>query len=251
MPKKSVYSAIVIDDEQHCLDLLNWQLETYCPDVKVIASCNAAEDGLASIQQHQPDLVFLDIEMPFLNGLDLLQRLPQINFEVVFTTAYGEYALKALKMNALDYLLKPIVKDELILAVEKLKQRMAKNGSSQEESLQMLLQQMKLLVQKKIAVPTQDSILFLEIESIAYIRSESNYSHIHLRDGRTVMASKTLLHFEELLTEYRFVRIHASFLVNLSEINEYKKTDGGWVIMSDGQEIKISRGRKDDLLKLL
>ncbi|MEY3368490.1 MAG: hypothetical protein RI973_1645 [Bacteroidota bacterium] len=251
MPKKPFYSAVIIDDEQHCLDLLNWQLETYCPDIKVMACCNSAAEGLASIQQHQPDLVFLDIEMPFLNGLDLLQQLPQINFEVVFTTAYGEYALKALKMNVLDYLLKPIAKDELILAVEKFKQRKAKNSSSQEASLQMLLQHLKPFVQKKIAVPSHDSILFLEIDSIVYIRSDSNYSHIHLNDGRIITASKTLLYFEELLAEYRFARIHASYLVNLAEINEYKKTDGGWVVMSDGQEVKISRGRKDDLFKLL
>lgn len=251
MSKKTIYSAVLIDDEQDCLDLLNWHLETYCPDIKVVATCNAAEDGLRSIQQLHPGLVFLDIEMPHLNGLDLLQRVPEINFEVVFTTAYGEYALKALKMNALDYLLKPIVKDELILAVEKFKQRMANKGSAQQVSLQMLLQHLTPLVQKKIAVPTHESILFLEIDNIMYIRSESNYSHIHLKNGRTILASKTLLHFEGLLNDYRFVRIHASYLVNLAEITEYKKTDGGWVVMSDGREVKISRSRKDDLMKLL
>jgi two-component system LytT family response regulator len=252
MTKKPSYTALLIDDEQDCLEILNWHLETYCPDIRVLVTCDGAEEGLKSIHQLQPDLVFLDIEMPFLNGLELLSRVQKINFEVIFTTAYSEYALKALKLNALDYLLKPIVKDDFLQAVEKFKQRMAGKNSHSEASLQMLLQHLGAHhVQKKIAVPVQDSILFLEIESILYIKSESNYSYIHRRNGRPVLASKTLLHFEELLNDYHFVRIHASYLVNLSEITEYKKTEGGWVVMSDGHEIKVSRSRKDDLLKSL
>jgi two-component system LytT family response regulator len=251
MPKKAVYTAILIDDEQHCLDLLTLQLETYCSDIKVIAACSSAEKGLATIQQKLPDIVFLDIQMPFLNGLEMLQQLPQINFEVVFTSAQREYAIEALKMNALDYLLKPIAKDELITAVEKFRQRMVKNAGLQETCLQMLLQHLDLPVQKKIAVPIQDSILFLEINTITYIQSQSNYSHIYLKNGRSILTAKTLLHFEELLAKHRFSRIHASYLVNLEEIREYKKTDGGWVVMSDGQEIKISRSRRDGLLELI
>ncbi len=251
MPLKPSYTAILIDDEPHCLDLLAWQLKSYCPDIRVVASCHVAVEGLASIRQHRPDLVFLDIEMPFLNGLDLLQRLPQIDFEVVFTTAYGEYAIKALKMNALDYLLKPIAKDELILAVESFKQRLEMKELSQEVSLQLILQHLKSSVPRKIMVPTQDSIHFLDLHNIIYIRAASNYSLIHLKDGRTILASKTLLHFEEMLAEHRFIRIHASYLVNLAEVVEYRKKDGGWAVMSDGLPIKISRGRKDGLFKLI
>ena len=168
------YTALLIDDEQDCLELLNWHLETYCPDIRVLATCDAAEEGLKSIGQLQPDLVFLDIEMPFLNGLELLNRVPKINFEVIFTIAYSEYALKALKLNALDYLLKPIVKDDLLQAVEKFKQRMAARNSSSEVSLQLLLQHLTPHhTQKKIAVPVQDSILFLEIDHILYVHSET------------------------------------------------------------------------------
>jgi two-component system LytT family response regulator len=245
------YTTILIDDEQDCLSLLKWQLETYCPDMKIIAACNAAEEGLRAIEKMQPDVVFLDIEMPFINGFELLRRIPEINFEVVFTTAYDEYALKALKINALDYLLKPIAKDDLISAVEKLKKRVKSKSKGDDQPLLLQLLNLQNYPSKKIAIPIQDSILFLNIDDILYIKSESNYSTIQLKNSKSILASKTLRHFEDLLNGYQFYRIHASYLINLAEITKYKKTEGGSIVMSNGEEIKISRGRKDDFLKLL
>lgn len=245
------YTTILVDDEQDCLNLLKWQLETYCPDIKIIAACNAAEEGLSAIEKMQPDVVFLDIEMPFLNGFELLRRIPKINFEVVFTTAYDEYALKALKINALDYLLKPIIKDELVSAVEKLKKRLNSKNKDDDQPLLLQLLNLQNFPSKKIAIPIQDSILFLNIDDILYIKSESNYSIIQLKNSKSILASKTLRYFEDLFNGYQFYRIHASFLINLAEITQYKKTDGGCVIMSNSEEIKISRSRKDDFLKLL
>ena len=245
------FSTILIDDEQDCLDLLHWQLTAYCPEINIVACCNAAEEGLLAIEKLHPNIVFLDIEMPFLNGFELLWRIPTIDFEVVFTTAYDEYALKALKLNALDYLLKPIVKDELINAVEKLKNRVQPKHKHASQSLLIPLQNLQQQKQTKIAVSVQDSILFLTIEEIVYIRSESNYSLIQLKNKKPLLVSKTLRHFEDLLSSYQFFRIHASYLVNIAEVTEYKKADGGSVMMSNGHEIKISRSRKDDFLKML
>lgn len=245
------FSAILIDDERDCLDLLNWQLTNYCPEIKILAACNSPKEGLEAIAALKPDVVFLDIEMPFLNGFEMLRQVPDINFEVIFTTAYDEYALKALKINALDYLLKPTAKDELISAVEKLKKRVKSKAKGDDQPLLLQLLNLQNYPSKKIAIPIQDSILFLNIDDILYVKSESNYSTIQLKNTKSILASKTLRHFEDLLNGYQFYRIHASYLINLAEITKYKKTEGGSVVMSNGEEIKISRGRKDDFLKLL
>ncbi|MEY3051753.1 MAG: hypothetical protein RLY31_1538 [Bacteroidota bacterium] len=251
MPEQTLFSAVLIDEEQQSLDLMNRQIQTFCPDIRVIATCSTANNGLAAIRKLQPDIVFIDIQMPFLNGLDLLQGIPKINFAVVFTTAYNKDTIHALEMNSLDYLLKPVMKDRLLVVVKKFRQQMVKNTGFQDTSLQMLLKRHLQPFENKIAVTIQDSILFLEVNSIIYIQSESNYSYIYLKDGRAILSSKNLLVFEELLTKHRFIRIHASSLVNLEEIMEYKKKGGGSVIMSNGEEIRVSRNRRYELLDLI
>ncbi len=245
------FRTLLIDDEQDCLELLKWQLEKYCPGMKVIATCNSAEQGLEAIEKMAPEIVFLDVEMPFMNGFELLRRVKEINFEVVFTTAHDAYALKALKLNAVDYLLKPIAKDELITAVEKAQHMLGIKSMEGRQVTLASLQNLTQLSQKKIAIPMQDSILFLKIEDILYVESESNYSSIFIKNRKPVVVAKTLRHFEDLLNGHRFFRVHASFLINLAEVSEFRKSDGGSVVMTNGAEVKISRSRKDDFLDLL
>jgi two-component system LytT family response regulator len=246
-----IYRTILIDDEPDCLGILNWQIEKYCPQLQVVATCDDARQGPALIDKLAPEVVFLDIEMPFMNGFELLRRVKEFNFEVVFTTAHDEYALKALKLNAIDYLLKPISKADLKTAVEKVQKRLNLKSKEMQQAKLTSLHNLSLPSQQKIAIPLHDSILFFNIEEILYVESEGNYSTLYIKNKKPVVTSKTLRHFEDLLSGYSFFRVHASYLINLAEVAEFRKTDGGSVVMSNGAEVKISRSRKDEFLKLL
>ncbi len=246
-----IHQTILIDDEPDCLGILNWQIEKYCPQLQVIASCDDARQGPALIDTLAPEVVFLDIEMPFINGFELLRRVKEFNFEVVFTTAHDEYALKALKLNAIDYLLKPISKADLKAAVEKVQKRLNLKSKEMQQAKLTSLHNLSLPSQQKIAIPLHDSILFFNIEEILYVESEGNYSTLYIKNKKPVVTSKTLRHFEDLLSGYSFFRVHASYLINLTEVAVFRKTDGGTVVMSNGAEVKISRSRKDEFLKLL
>lgn len=245
------HRTILIDDEPDCLGILNWQIEKYCPQLQVVATCDDARQGPALIDKLAPEVVFLDIEMPFMNGFELLRRVKEFNFEVVFTTAHDEYALKALKLNAIDYLLKPISKGDLKEAVEKVQKRLNLKSKEMQQAKLTSLHNLSQPSQQKIAIPLHDSILFFNIEEILFVESEGNYSTLYIKNKKPVVTSKTLRHFEDLLTGYSFFRVHASYLINLAEVAVFRKTDGGSLIMSNGTEVKISRSRKDEFLKLL
>ena len=246
-----IHQTILIDDEPDCLGILNWQIEKYCPQLQVIATCDDARQGPALIDKLTPEVVFLDIEMPFMNGFELLRRVKKFNFEVVFTTAHDEYALKALKLNAIDYLLKPISKADLKTAVEKVQRRLNLKSKEMQQAKLTSLHNLSQPSQQKIASPLYDSILFFNIEEILFLESEGNYSTLYIKNKKPVVTSKTLRHFEDLLTGYSFFRVHASYLINLAEVVEFRKADGGSVVMSNGAEVKISRSRRDEFLKLL
>jgi two-component system LytT family response regulator len=240
--------AILIDDEQHCRETLSIQLERYCPEVELLAACSSAAQGLQAIAAHQPEVVFLDVEMPHMNGFEMLQQLDKITFEVIFTTGYDSYAIKAIRFSALDYLLKPIDKDELRKAVAKVS---AKKAYSMTQQLDILLEKLgnKQTSLQKIALPTQDGFELLPVQSIISCESDSNYTNVHLKNGRKILVSRTLKEIEELLEGHCFLRVHHSHVVNLEEVARYIRGEGGYVIMSDNSTINVSRSRKEALLK--
>ncbi len=243
-------TAIIVDDEPDCCESMAMLLERYCPEVKVLDICYSTETALQSIKEHEPQILFLDIEMPFMNGFELLEKLGKINFDLIFTTSYDQYAIKAIRFSALDYLLKPIDRTELQKAVQKAAQR---NQHPLPQQLEMLLQKLKnpTISIKKIAIPTMEGFQLLTAESIISCESEGNYTHLFLKDKRKITASRNLKDVEELLEDYAFIRIHHSHIVNINEVEKYIKGEGGYLMMSDGSTINVSKSRKELLLKKL
>jgi two-component system LytT family response regulator len=242
-------NAILIDDEKHCLETLRMMLNRYCKDVHIIEECSSAKKGLEAIERHSPDLIFLDIEMPIMNGFELLQRLPEIPFAVIFTTSYDQYAIKAIKFSALDYLLKPIDPEELISAVAKVSSRKQLPGA---EQFNILLKQIK---QKgagfeKIAIPTLEGFELIRADQIIRCEADDNYTHVFLKNKNKIVSSRMLKEMEELLQEFRyFERVHNSHLVNMNEVSKYIRGDGGYLLMSDGSTVSISKSRRESLIK--
>jgi len=242
--------AIIIDDEIHCRKTLGMLLKEYCPGVEVIEQCGEAESGLEAIRRLNPDLVFLDIEIPNMNGFEMLEKVPEINFEIIFTTSYDQYAIKAIRFSALDYLLKPIDREELQKAVQKVIQRLQHPLPQQLEILLQKLHQPASPVQK-IALPTMEGLQMIAVNSIISCASDSNYTIFMLKDKQKIIVSRPLKEIEEILEVYSFFRVHNCHLVNLNEIEKYVKGEGGYLVMTDGSTIDVSRSKKDMLLKKL
>lgn len=244
--------TIIIDDEQHCTDVLKAMLsQKFNNKVKVVGEAVNAAEGKELIKRLNPDLVFLDVEMPVQTGIDLLTGLDNIGFEVIFTTAHEQYALKAIKLNALDYLLKPFSVEELETALEKCINK--KYTSINPESLNTLISNLKNISpeNKKVGLPTLHGIRFVLIKDIIRVASENNYSHFFFTDKTKMVVSKTLKEFEEMLVAYNFFRVHNSHLINISHLQSFVSLDGDHVIMNDGSKVEVSRRRKNDLLELL
>ncbi len=241
--------SVIVDDEVSCTDILHWQLETYCPQVNNLAICNSPADALDRIANLHPDLVFMDIEMPGMNAFELLEKLKPIGFDVIFITAYNQFAVQAFKENAVDYLLKPIEKSELIHAVDKVMQKQRTDSSEKIESLLKLFRE-QLSTNKKIALPTGDGISFISVEKIVRCESDNNYTFIYLSDGERILITKTLKQVEESLEAYPFYRVHQSHFVNLNHIVKFVKEQGGYLVMSDGSNISVARQRKEGLMEL-
>ena len=243
-------TATIVDDEPYSCEALVTLLERYCPDVKVLDICYSAASALVSIKEQNPQILFLDIEMPHMNGFELLEKLPEINFELIFTTSYDQYAIKAIRFSALDYLLKPIDQEELKKAVQKAVNSMKHPLPQQIEILLQKLNHPTIAV-NKIAIPTMEGLQMLFVENIIQCSSDSNYTVLHLRSKQKITASRTLKEIEEMLQDYSFLRVHHSYVVNLNEIEKYIRGDGGYLIMSDGSNIDVSRSRKEMLIKKL
>ena len=243
--------AVIIDDEKHCREVLATLLQKYCTDVVVTDSFADGEEALSQIEKASPDILFLDIEMPGINGFEFLERCPQKNFEVIFSTAYNEYAIKAIKHSALDYLLKPIDKDELIRAVEKAKLHNESRTSSRVEQLLSVLSIKKNT--KRFAVPSIEGLIILNSEEILYCESDGPYCTFHFTTSvKPLLTSKTLKEAEEVLHDVgEFFRVHNSFLINFKFVKKYIRGEGGEVIMSNGKTIPVARSRKQEFLKLL
>jgi two-component system LytT family response regulator len=241
--------AILIDDEMHCLKTLAMLLKEYCANVQVLEKCNDAATGLRAIEMHQPDLVFLDIEMPQMNGFEMLERLPKINFAVIFTTGYDQYAIKAFHFSALDYLLKPIEPKELINAVKKVEEQ---RHLPMAEQFEMLLKKINGINSafNKIAVPTAEGFELIPADQVLYLEANDNYTHLFLKNKNKIIACRTLKEMEMQIQDFNFfVRVHNSYMVNLNEVIKYVRGEGGYLVMSNNSSVNVSRSRKDSLLK--
>lgn len=220
----------------------------HCPEIHIDAGCESGEEGILAIQKFNPDVVFLDIEMPKMSGFDMLEKLGNISFQVVFTTAYNQFALRAFKYSALNYLLKPIDPDDLRETVSRI---LALKRGPMKEQFDILLNSLKQNDKpSRIALSTGDGMVFVNTNNIMYCQSESNYTHVKLVDGEKYLLAKSLKEFEETLPEKDFFRIHNSFLVNLNEIKKFVRSDGGYVIMNDGTQVGIARARREEFFAL-
>ena len=240
--------AIIIDDEPDCVKLLALQLKMYCPQVQVVAECTESETGFTKIKELLPDIVFMDIEMPVMNGFQLLEKIGAIKFSLVFVTAYDQFAVKAFRFSALDYLLKPIDGKDLKAAVEKAEQRLY----PQAQQLSLLKEQMQGGIKNlpdKIALPYQNGVIFAEIKNVIYCESDNNYTRFYTEDGKKYVVAKTLGDIQEILEERNFLRIHRQYLINLSHIKKYVRGEGNYVIMSNDQSVPVARNQKERLIE--
>lgn len=243
--------AILIDDEATGLETLQLAIEKYCPDVVIKGVYQSPQQGLEGIKQIRPDLVFLDVQMPQMSGFDVLQLASPVTFEVIFVSAHDQYAIKAIKFSALDYLLKPIDVDELIHAIKKVKER--RNNKNNLYQYQSVLNniQMKSGKIEKLAVPSAEGIDFFNTEDIIYCRADGSYTVIILKNNKQVLVCKNLKDFENLLVPSGFCRVHHAYLINLRHVQKYIKGEGGYVILTDNHHADISRRKKDEFLELL
>ena len=247
-----ILKTVIIDDEQNNIDNLAVLLKQHCPQVSVIATALNADAGENAILQHNPDLVFLDIQMPEKNGFDMLKALKTFSFDIIFVTAYDQYGIQAVKFSAIDYLLKPINIEDLKTAVQKVVQKNAqKKHNLQLENLINLLQQTQQKQFHRIALQTAKETRFVEPDKIVRCESSNNYTTFFLVSNEKIMTSKPIFEYEEMLKDYGFVRCHQSHLVNKTFIKSWIKEEGGYLLMEDNAQIPISRQKKDSLKQIL
>lgn len=243
--------AIIVEDEKMSRETLRRMLEKYCPSVEVVAEADGYRKGLEQIRKFDPDVVFLDIQMPDGSGFRLLEELDDITFEIIFTTAFDQFAIKAIKYSALDYLLKPIIPQDLVDAVKKVEKKrseirkkrnldvLVENVHGQEENSQ------------KIILSTAEMIHVINVDDIIRCESDNYYTYFFFTDGRKLLVSKTLKENEELLSNHNFIRPHKSHLVNVKYIKSFIRQEGGYIIMTDGSKIPVSRRKKDKIMETL
>lgn len=242
--------AILVDDELSSLQNLQQKLKEFCPDVNVIATTQKPEEAILLIKQHTPDVVFLDIEMPRMNGFRMLDELGEFDFDIIFTTAYNHYAVDAIRISAFDYLMKPIAIKDLQDAVERLAKQRRLQTKDKLGLLKNSLNSNKSQ-DEKIAIPTSEGLEFIPISNILHIESSSNYSKIYLQSGKHILVTRLLKDFEDMLAPYRFYRIHNSHLINLKYIEKYIKGEGGQVRLINGVVLDVARRKKEEFLKLI
>jgi two-component system LytT family response regulator len=241
--------AIIVDDEPYSCESLAALLQRYCPQVAVVDICFNGATALKAIKEDKPELLFLDIEMPQMDGFELLERLDNINFQIIFTTSFDHYAIKAIRFSALDYLLKPVDREELQMAVQKALSRIQ---PPQKEQIEILLQKLNQSAGPvKIAIPAVEGLHMILVDSIISCIADRSYTILNLKNHKKVTVSRTLKEIEEMLEGYSFARVHHSSLINLHEVEKYIRGEGGYVLMSDGTHIDVSRSRKEFLMQKL
>lgn len=250
--------TIIIDDERKGRETLLQLLKNYCPEVEVVASVNSVRTAVDAMNEYHPDLILLDVEMPSGNGFELLEKTSDLHYEVIFTTAYDQYAIPAIKSDALDYLLKPIDRDELINAVSKAQNRITAKRTLIEGAADASPKHRGETHrgegehdQKKIILSTSEGLTPVRIQDIVRCRAEANYTRFYMCDRSEILVSRTLKNFEAILSNNGFVRVHYSHLVNMQHVTKYIRGEGGQVIMSDGATVMVSRRRKDELMREL
>jgi len=242
--------AIIVDDELNAIKILKITLAKYCPDIEIINSTQSPDEAITIINKSDFDILFLDIQMPKLTGFQLLKKLEVIDFDVIFTTAYDQYAIEAFKINASNYLLKPVDVEDLKNAIQKIKER----KNSEENILLEMLNNINTTNEfndYRISIPFNKGIEFLNIKDIIYCKSNNNYTHIYLVDGTSRFIAKTLKIVEDKLPRQIFYRPHNSFVVNLKYVLKFYRSDGGYLEMSNGAKIRVARNKKEDILNLL
>jgi two-component system LytT family response regulator len=243
--------GIIVEDEKHSRETLLGLLNRYCKNVEILAEADSYRSGLALIREHKPDVVFLDIQMPDGSGFRLLEELDEINFEIIFTTAFDQFAIKAIKYSALDYLLKPIDPEELVNSLKKVETRMSNQTVNQ--NIQVLLDNIrsKEADSHKIVLSTSEKIHIIETDNILRCESDNYYTNFILLDGKRILVSKTLKENEELLSDHNFIRPHKSHLVNAKYIKGFLRIDGGYIEMTDGSKIPVSRRKREKIIEII
>ena len=247
---KTKIRALLIDDELHCIETLKFEIQRHCPEVEIITTASNGHEGIAAIEAHQPDLVFLDIEMPEMNGFEMLQNLKEYNFHLIFVTAYDHYAIKAFKYSAIDYLMKPVNGEDLSAAIQRI--NVDQNILNRAEQIAFLRAQLSGEAKdKKVALPLGNVIEFVEISKIKRLEASGNYSIAFLSDERKLTLTKTLKDIESILQSDNFLRIHKSHLINKTFISRYIKIEGGYIEFATGEEFKVTLFSKDEMIKLI
>jgi len=243
--------GIIVEDEKHSRETLRGMLDRYCKNVIIIAEAENYRGGLDAIKANSPDVVFLDIQMPDGSGFRMLEELGEINFDIIFTTAFDQFAIKAIRYSALDYLLKPIDPEELVRAVKKVEQKISNQQVNQ--NIQVLLDNIKSKEAEphKIALSTSEKIHVIETDQIIRCESDNYYTNFFLTDGKKILVSKTLKENEELLSGHNFIRPHKSHLVNVKYIKGFLKIDGGYIEMTDGSRIPVSRRKREQIIEVI
>ena len=242
-------TAIIVEDEDKARQNLLALLAEYCENVQVPDTAANVKDALVAIEKHSPDVLFLDVKMQGETGFDLLEQIENIDFEIIFTTAHNEYALKAFKFSAVDYLLKPISIDELVNAVKRVEEK--KEAGTSHENIKNLLDNLKgAKTFSKIALPTMEGLFFVQVDEVIRFESDESYTYIYLTNKKRVMVSRNIKYFDDLLTEHDFFRVHRSHLINLNHIQKYYKGEGGYLIMADDSEVLVSRRKREEFLNI-
>jgi len=243
--------TVLVDDEIDSIRVLQRLLETYCPNVNIAGTASGVGTGVELIRESKPDLVLLDIEMSQGNAFDLLNQLMPLTFQVIFVTAFDNYAIRAFKYSAVDYLLKPVDIDDLRSAIARVRERPEANDLAEQMKILLNNVGMLHLTQQKMAIPTITGLNFVPVQDVLRFEAKGNYTIIYLSGGETVMATRTIRDYEEVLPENIFCRIHNSHIINLSRIEKYQKGRGGIVLMEDGTTIEVAARRRDEFMRRL
>jgi two-component system, LytTR family, response regulator len=244
--------ALIVDDEQKARNILQHYILNFIPEITEIKQAESVDAAIELLKDYQPGIVFLDVEMPHKNGFDFLVQLKEPSFDVIFTTAYNQYAIQAIRFSALDYLLKPVDPDELKAAVQRHLEKQESSVQQKKELFDNLVQNIekKEIKDFKIAVPSSEGVYFFMIEDILRLEADRSYTHIHLINKKPFIASKTLKHFEEMLEEFKFIRTHKSHLVNPRHITRISN-DNEFVLLTDGSKVEVSRRKKEEVQQQL
>jgi len=241
--------AIVVDDEEKARNVLKAIIGEHFPDVEIVDLCEDVPAAVKSILKHKPDVVLLDVEMPGYNGFQLLEFFEEIDFSIIFTTAYSEYAIRAFQVSAVDYLLKPIQIEQLEIALEKLRNRQSTQSKELFDNLRLNMQDGPV---KKIALPSSGGVMFVKTEDIIYLKADGSYTQFFLSSGRHVLISRKLKEFEKALNEtIGFFRPHRSYIINGDKVTEYLRADGGSVVMDNGDQVPIARDSREEFLNFI